>query len=80
MPQRNLFFTTKSFAIWYAEGKIRHNIATDVDIEIFGADGSSVLRCESASQSVDISDLPSGVYIVRANFSGRTIEEKIVVR
>ena len=67
-------------AIWYAEGKIRHNIATDVDIEIFGADGRSVLRCESASQSVDVSDLPSGVYIVRANFSGRTIEEKIVVR
>ena len=55
-------------------------IATDVDIEIFGADGRSVLRCESASQSVDVSDLPSGVYIVRANFSGRTIEEKIVVR
>ena len=67
-------------AIWYAEGKIRHNIATDVDIEIFGADGRSVLRCETASQSVDVSDLPSGVYIVRANFSGRTIEEKIVVR
>ena len=67
-------------AIWYAEGKIRHNIATDVDIEIFEADGRSVLRCESASQSVDISDLPSGVYIVIANFSGRTIEEKIVVR
>ncbi|MBQ5697913.1 MAG: T9SS type A sorting domain-containing protein [Muribaculaceae bacterium] len=67
-------------SIWYAEGKIRHNIATDVDIEIFGADGRSALRCESASQSVDVSDLPSGVYIVRANFRGRTIEEKIVVR
>lgn len=66
--------------IWYAEGKIRHNIATDADIEIFDIDGKSVLRCESVAHSIDISELPLGVYIIKANYGYKTIEEKIVIK
>lgn len=55
------------------------NDSTIEHINIFDQTGRQVISTKTANNTVDVSDLSTGIYIIEIHFEGGTLHEKIVV-
>jgi hypothetical protein len=55
------------------------NSNEDIDVQIFDIIGKSVLRLEDVRESVDISELKSGVYFVQITLGAGKATKKLII-
>ena len=71
----NTLDTPSDARIYVSGGQLSFS-GTAANIHVFDMGGKEVLRHDAASSSIDITALANGVYVAKANISGKTVTSK----